>query len=213
MSFPTNELLRNQGRFDEALAEVRTAQLLNPRLPAHELEEGIILYVARRYGQALERYDRLRETSPGFRMVHFFVALVQAQQGRYDDALQSLRILDPEGALPDSRALRGYVYALTGRHDEARAMIESLRASLDAPAAELDPSPFHAAVIHVALGEHDQALELLWEAFHQRNWQTALLGVEPMVDPLRAHLRFKALLESMGMHRAPEPLTPIARPR
>lgn len=207
------ELLRNQGRFDEALAEVRAAQLLNPRLPAHDLEEGIILYVARRYGQALERFDRLRETSPGFHMVFFFIALVQAQQGRYDEALQSLQILDPQGALPDSRSLRGYIYALTGRRADARAMITSLLASLDARASELDPSPFHAAVIHVALGEHDQALELLWEAFRQRNWQTALLGVEPMVDPLRTYPRFQALLETMGMHRTPEPFTPIGRPR
>lgn len=207
------ELLRNQGRFDEALAEVRAAQALNPRVPAHELEEGIILYVARRYEQALERYRLLSETSPGFHIVHFFIALVQAQQGRYGEALASLELLDPQRRLPDSRALRGYVYALTGRAAEAREVIASLRASLDAPTRELDPSPFHAAVIHVGLGEHGEALELLWEAFHQRTWQAALLGVEPMVDPLRPEPRFQALLEAMGMHRSPSPVTPIARRR
>jgi TolB-like protein/Tfp pilus assembly protein PilF len=207
------ELLRNQGRFDEALAEVRAAQALNPRLPSHELEEGIIFYVARRYDQALERYDRLRETSPGFAIVHFFIALVQVQLRMYDDALNALKILDPQCALPDTRSLRGYVCALTGRQDEARELIASLKASLAATSRTLDPSPFHAAIIHVALGEYDDALELLWEAFRQRTWQAALLGVEPMVDPLRGDPRFQALLDAMGLQLSAPPVTPLARPR
>jgi hypothetical protein len=60
-------------------------------------------------------------------------------------------------------------------------------------------TPFHRAVVHVALGETERALQLLELAIETRTKQVRLLRVEPMFDPVRADPRFQALLEKVGL--------------
>ena len=207
------EQLRNHGRFDEALIQIDAARELNPFSPSHEFEKGLILYVARRYDKAREQLQRLLDSGHGFHVAYFGMALVLVQQRRYDEALEALKTLDPEGQSPDARALRGYIYGTTGRRDKAEEMIASLAESLNDPERAFDPSPFHAAVIHVALGDLDRALDLLWELSEKRSWHAGLLKVEPMLDPLRGNPRFQKLLEEVGLRQPPPLLTPISRPR
>jgi serine/threonine-protein kinase len=207
------EQLRNQGRFDEALSQIHAAQELNPSSPAHEFEEGLILYVARRYEKASEHLQRLLNADHGFHVAYFGIALVMVQLERYDEALDALQALDPERQSPDARSLRGYIYAVTGRRAEAQEMLASLGESLDDPQRAFDVSPFHAAVIHVGLGDRERALDLLCELRTERSWHAGLLKVEPMLDPLRASPRFQTLLEEVGLHQPPPLLTPISRPR
>ncbi len=207
------ELLRNQGRFTEALTQIKAAQELNPSSPAHAFEEGLILYVARRYDEAHARLRRLLDASTGFHVAHFGMALVLVQLGRFDEALAELQALDPDVQSPDARSLRGYIYARTGRRTEAETMIALLRESLSDFQRPFDPSPFHAAVILVGLGRFDEGLDLLWELHRERTWHAGLLKVEPMLDPLRTQPRFQRLLEALGLHQPPPLLTPISRPR
>jgi hypothetical protein len=98
-------------------------------------------------------------------------------------------------AMADSRSLSGYIYARLGRTDEARTML----AALDDPAMQQHASPFQRAVIHVALDEHDRALDLLERACAERSKQVRLLRTEPMLDPLRTAPRFHTLLRREGM--------------
>lgn len=65
-------------------------------------------------------------------------------------------------------------------------------------------SPWHAAIIHLGLGETERALDLLAEAVDQRSWQVRMPGVEPTFAPLRATPRFIALLERAQL-RDPAP--------
>jgi len=189
------EHLRNQGRFDEALTEIEVAQELDPLSSAHELEEGIILYLARRYDDAIRQYGRLLDVNPGYRYALFFVALAQVQQESYEEALATLEELDPDGGVPDVRGLQGYIYAITGRLAEAREVLASLSQSSQDPGA----SAFLSAVIHIGLDEKDRALDLLWEAYRNRTWQMRLIKVEPLLDPVRSDPRFQALLSEVGL--------------
>jgi TolB-like protein/Flp pilus assembly protein TadD/predicted Ser/Thr protein kinase len=188
------EHLRNQGRFEESLREIRTAQDLDPLSREHQIGEGIILYLAGRHDEAIQVLDRLLDLNPGFRYPLFFTALIKVQQKRYDEALADLQAMDPDARTPDSRSLRGYIYAATNRAADARMMIATLDATVQPVV-----SPFHAAVIHVGLGERERAIDLLWEAYRLRTWQVRLLKVEPLFDPLRSEPRFQALLEEIGL--------------
>src|SRR5258705_5093681 len=57
-------------------------------------------------------------------------------------------------------------------------------------------SPYHRALIHVALGERKRALELLAEARSINEGWLAWLAVEPQLDPLRAEPAFSEILNS-----------------
>lgn len=188
------EHLRNQGRFVESLREIRVAQDLDPLSREHQVGEGIILYLAGRHDEAIQVLDRLIDLNPEFRYPLFFTALVKVQQERYDEALADLQAMDPEARTPDSRSLRGFIYAATNRAADARMMIATLDATVQPVV-----SPFHAAVIHVGLGERERAIDLLWEAYRLRTWQVRLLKVEPLFDSLRSEPRFQALLEEIGL--------------
>jgi hypothetical protein len=57
---------------------------------------------------------------------------------------------------------------------------------------------YHVALIHVGLGEKDQALQWLNKAYEDRSAYMVILNVDPWMDPLRSDPRFQALLRRMN---------------
>lgn len=57
------------------------------------------------------------------------------------------------------------------------------------------------AMIHIGLGETDNAFAWLEKALDARDWQMALLNVEPLFDSVRSDRRFAALVERVGLPR------------
>jgi hypothetical protein len=55
------------------------------------------------------------------------------------------------------------------------------------------------ALVHVALGEKDEALSLLEEAFAQHNVLFYWLKADPRFDPVRSDPRFQHLLRRLGL--------------
>jgi hypothetical protein len=49
----------------------------------------------------------------------------------------------------------------------------------------------------MGLGEHDGALDLIEQAYRNRDWQVRMLPVEPILDPLRSHPRFRMLADKV----------------
>ena len=78
-------------------------------------------------------------------------------------------------------AVLGAAYAAAGRTDDARAALDRL----DEMSASCYVSPYHRALIHLLLGEREQALALLGEAYIINEGWLVWLGVEPQLDPLR----------------------------
>lgn len=188
--------LRNLGRFDEALAQIEHAQSVDPFFAFSYVEEGLTLYCARRYDEALDRFQHFVLVAPGLTHAHVFIALVRAEKGQYHQALEALDEMDPQRTNPDAHAIRGIVYARMGRIDDARRMLAALEALSKEPRAV---SAFHMAAIHVALGDHDQALHFLEQAVERPTWHMRLLGVVPTFDALRPDPRFQALLRRVGL--------------
>jgi hypothetical protein len=63
-------------------------------------------------------------------------------------------------------------------------------------------SPIWVSLVHIGLGEHDQAFEWLERAFDEKDGSLILVAASPEFDPLRKDPRFRALLEHMGLgHR------------
>jgi eukaryotic-like serine/threonine-protein kinase len=188
--------LRDLGQFEEALVQVRTARDLDPLSLPVQAAEGITLYVARRYPEAVAVYRKLLGITPSFTYAYFLLALALTQQRNYAEALACLQKAEEwGGAIADVRALTGYVHTALARPAEARRMLEAL----DDPLSPQHATPFHRAYVHLGLGETDRALQLLEQARDARAKQVRLLRVEPAFDPIRGEPRFRALLESVGL--------------
>lgn len=87
----------------------------------------------------------------------------------------------------------GYAYAVSGRTEEAIKIVNDLEAQHDHnPSADAD-----IALIHVGLGDQDQAMISLNKAYEARFKASILL--RPAFDPLRTDARFKDLLRRIGL--------------
>jgi TolB-like protein/DNA-binding winged helix-turn-helix (wHTH) protein/Tfp pilus assembly protein PilF len=190
--------LAYMGRTEEALALARRAQRLDPVSAATQMNVGVILYFARRYDEAIAAINGALDLAPDFGPAHVMLGRTYVAKGMPDRAVAELeRARGLMGRRPDVLTPYAYALARAGRQREARAMLDGLR-EISKPRA---PAPVRVALVKIALGETDRAFEWLDKAIEARDWQMALLNVEPAFDPLRSDQRFAALVERVGLPR------------
>ncbi|MDQ1559257.1 MAG: hypothetical protein QOD32_2317 [Pyrinomonadaceae bacterium] len=188
--------LTAMGRQTEAVIRMQRALELDPlSLPVNS-GMGWHYYLTRQYDEAIHEYRKTLELSENFYMAHFLVGMALEQVGRFDEALASYeRAIALSGASPAMLAAPGHAYALSGRREEARAVL----ASLHALAARQFVSPYHVAVIHAALGETDQAFDWLSRACDVQSEALIWFAVDPMLDALRPDPRFARIMARIGL--------------
>jgi tetratricopeptide (TPR) repeat protein len=153
------------------------------------------LYYARQYDQAVEQAGTTKLLDPEFPRTHFWLGRVYAQMGKYSDAIAEA---DRSGPSSDS-TLRltemAYACARAGKSAEARGFLGELQERskrVYVPAYDL-------AVVHLALGENEAALQWLQRAYDEHDWGLVVLAVEPRLDPLRSDPRFQGLVRKVGL--------------
>jgi TolB-like protein/DNA-binding winged helix-turn-helix (wHTH) protein len=186
------------GRPEEALAFAERARRLDPVSPIAQMNLGTILYFGRRYDEAITQVEEALELAPDFGPAHVLLGRIYDAKGMPDRAVEELeRAQDLVGPRPDVLTPHAYVLARAGRRREALATLDELR-RISKPRA---PAPIRIAMVHIGLGDAHRSFEWLEKAFEARDWQMALLNVEPAFDGLRSDPRFAALVERVGLPR------------
>jgi len=186
------------GQHDQALAESRQAQALDPLFVQSRAGEGIILYFARRYDEAIKQFNKTITMDPNYPLPYVWLALSYIEKGMAEEALSAAEkyvTLTAGGGL--AVAVRGYIYARAGRRNEALKTAEQLvkySKQRYVPATVV-------ALIYAGLGETDLALEWIEKAYQQRDPQMFRIKVMPPLDPLRSDPRFTALLKKIGLEK------------
>lgn len=184
------------GRFDEAIAELKRAEDLDPLTLKTKAMLGWAFYAARRYDESIGQLRKIIDMDPNFVITRLDLGLVYAADGMHDEAIaafQKTRAIS--GNNPDMTSLLGYAYALAGRRSEAQQIL----AELDRLSKRRYVPPFSRAIIHMGLGEKDEAFSWLEKSYEERSWHLALLKVLPLFDPLRSDPRFDDLLRRIGL--------------
>jgi hypothetical protein len=88
---------------------------------------------------------------------------------------------------------------MAGRRTEARRILAELTARAEATPVP----PTCMAFIWIGLGNRDQALHWLEEAYRTRDSYLGHIKVAPIVDGLRSEPRFIALLRRVGLESTP----------
>ena len=191
-------LLRDMGRFDEAIVEVRRAQGADPfSLPVSAAVAGVF-YHARRYDEAIDESKRALEQAPTFYNASYYLAVSYLMKGMPEEAVRHFQRVHELASVPASIAGLIVAYAAAGRRDEAVA----LQADLLEMAERGDAFAYPAASACVALGDRDNAFRWFDRAVEERtSWLTSL-RVEPRFEHLHGDPRFRRLLVRVGL--APE---------
>jgi tetratricopeptide (TPR) repeat protein len=93
---------------------------------------------------------------------------------------------------PIKKTVMAYVHAMFDEVDRATQELNELNETRRTRDAYV--SPFHMALIYVALNKLDQAFECFEEAFKDRDQWLVFLKVEPRLDALRSYPQFQDLL-------------------
>jgi serine/threonine-protein kinase len=188
--------LSAMGRHDEAMQQAQTAHTLDPLSPIIQTWVGLRHYFAGRHERAIEELRKALEIDRNFAPAHWHLGMAYEQTGRHAEgvaAAERALALD-QGSLLYLTSV-GHAYARAGRVREARATL----ARLADAARTRHVSAYHVATVHVALDDTTAALEWLERAFAERSPWIGYLGVDPRIAPLRAHPRFRTLVEKVGI--------------
>jgi adenylate cyclase len=91
-------------------------------------------------------------------------------------------------------ALLGHLYAKIGQKDKALEVMERLRQMSH----ERYVTPYTFALIHLGLGNKEQAMHFLEKTCEDRDgYSIAFIKVDPFLDPMRGDPRFDALVQKV----------------
>jgi tetratricopeptide (TPR) repeat protein len=186
--------LASMGRLVEGLAEIKLARALDPLSLPISIDVGWLYYLSRRYSEAREELQKALEIDPGNPEALVYLARTYVATREFSQAVALLekasRIDEPLWLL----AMLGYVFAASGRGDEALQTAERLMGMSE----HRYVSPLHIALVFSGLGRTDQAISWLEKAYEERADLLVTLNVDPLFDSLRSDPQFTSLLQRIG---------------
>jgi DNA-binding winged helix-turn-helix (wHTH) protein len=195
------EFLSLMGRHHEAIAQIQTAEHLDPSSMIIHHQAGQVFQAARMYPSALQEYRQALMIQPGFGPTYSVMALAYLREGRYFDYVnaerQANQYWDPGGtAIKDLQTLAD-AYQTGGKRAFLRAKLEF---SKKHPA-----RPYQFSQEYARLGDSDQALLWLDKTLDVRHPDILNLRNDPEFDRLRSDLRYRDIVTKVGF----PPIDPV----
>lgn len=187
-------VLSNIGCHEEALSVIRQALVLDPFALIYGAMYGQILYHAGKYHESVQQLRATLNMEPRFWVGQICAAKVYERLGMHAAALAACdRAWEYSSGNTEALSLAGYVHAFTGNRLKAHAKIDHMSRIREN---RYVPS-YNLALVHVGLGENETALQLLEQAFGERDAHMPFL-LDHKWDSLRSTPRFRKLLSRVG---------------
>jgi serine/threonine protein kinase/Tfp pilus assembly protein PilF len=151
-------------RFDEAIAEGKRAQELDPLSLIVNLELASDYHYARQYDHAIEQLRKIIELDQNWYLAHMVLCQAYELKGQLSEAAtecQTARGLNDDPAV---LAFLAHVYAASGKRDDALQIL----AQMNDLAKQRYVPAYGFAVVYAGLGEKDQAFQWLQRSLQDR---------------------------------------------
>ena len=180
-------------RDQEAIAEMKKAQDLDPLSLIISADVADVLLVSRRYEDAAKQSHKTIDMDSSFALAHYELGEALVQRHLVKEAIDEFKTaITLSGGNIACKSNLANAYALLGRRKEAMELLDQLKDGSNgrpAPASEI-------ALIYAGLGENDHAIAWLEKAYATRFNPSILL--RPVFDQLRSEPGFQDLLRRVG---------------
>ncbi len=184
--------LNSRGRFDNAIAEVKTAIDIEPSSLFSQQSLGLAFYNARRYTEAVVQFKRVIAMDDNFGLTYKWLSNTLGMQGKDSEAFEWW-MKSPALQKADEETVRAYqtAFQTSGWQGVLRERANRFEKGNEAYSA--------GAGFNAQIGNKDKAFEYLEKSFQRREWGMAYLQVDPRLDPLRDDPRFAELVRRVGL--------------
>jgi TolB-like protein/DNA-binding winged helix-turn-helix (wHTH) protein/Flp pilus assembly protein TadD len=182
------------GQYDQAIAEMRKAEGLDPLSLIINSDLAELLVLAHSYDESIRQSRKTIEMDPNFALAHNQLGQAYLQKHMYEGAVTELqKAVQLSASSPTCVASLARAYVASGRRNDAVRLLDDLKKR---------SSPGHLfaseiAMIYTALGDTDQAMDWLEKGYYERFNPGVLL--RPGFDSLRSDPRFEDLVRRIGL--------------
>lgn len=168
---------------------------IDPLSPLMNGDLGYALYVARQYDQAINQFRKAMGLEPKYSLTHAQLGSAYLQKGAYGEAIREMQKAEQLEKTAEVLGRAGNAYAVAGKRNEAERVLQGL---MELSKQRYVP-PFGASLIHIGLGDRDQAFESPEKAYEERSAWLIWIKADPLFDSIRSDPRFADLLRRMGL--------------
>jgi tetratricopeptide (TPR) repeat protein len=136
---------------------------------------------AGKYPESREQFDQILQRDPAFGPAHFYLSQVQATQGQWADAINTM-ISGPGSPFPN----RSF-------NADAQGYVQLMEAGSNGTL------PANVAVAYSLAGNRDKAFEFLEKAYADRDDELTAVIRFPAFDHLKSDPRWPALLHKLSL--------------
>ncbi|MGH7984553.1 MAG: tetratricopeptide repeat protein [Candidatus Udaeobacter sp.] len=181
------------GEFDRANAETKRALELDPLSIVNNTDTGTVYWITGRYQEAVTQFKKAIEMDPRNYTAHW--GLGQALE-RVDDLPGAIAEYEKATQLDDDPlplGLLGAAKAKAGDRTGALGILDKLQEI----AKQRYVPDYSFALIHLALGQKDDAMKWLESSYAKHQPDLNWVRVDPDLRPLHGDARFEALAEQI----------------
>jgi TolB-like protein/DNA-binding winged helix-turn-helix (wHTH) protein/tetratricopeptide (TPR) repeat protein len=182
------------GRYDEAIAEMKKAQSLDPLSLIINADFAELLLIAHDVNGSIEQSRKTIEMDANFPLAHNQLGVAYLASHRPDEAIPELqRAVHLSGGSATCSANLARAFAESGQRSDAVRLLDDLKKRSQSGYSNAT----EIAVVYAALGDTGRAMTWLERAYDERFNPSVLL--RPAFDSLRSDSRFQDLERRVGL--------------
>jgi TolB-like protein/Tfp pilus assembly protein PilF len=147
------DLLAPTKRFDEAIAELKRAEELDPLSPMIGANLGVAILFTRQYDEAIAQYKRVLSLDPNFAFARFNLGGAFHSKGMYTEAITEYRKSLELSDNPFTKGFLALSLAKSGQRDEAIELLNQLKQE----SGERYIPSYAVAIVYIGLNEKEEA--------------------------------------------------------